>query len=83
MAKEKKKHTDYKVSPEAFVVAWNSCETAHEVAKKTGMPVPIVHARASNYRKAGITLKKLARGGEGKRLDISALNALASKTAKR
>jgi hypothetical protein len=39
---------------------WQSSETAQEVADKLKpMPLPIVLARASSYRKDGIHLKKL------------------------
>ena len=39
------------------------------------MPKPIVHARASNYRAAGVKLKKMPRNPKNK-LDVNQLNRL-------
>ncbi len=47
----------YDVTPEQFIGAWQRAESAEEVAERLNMPKPIVHARASNYRMAGIKLK--------------------------
>jgi hypothetical protein len=71
--------TEYNVSPEDFVRAWQSSKTAQEVAAKLAMPKPLVHARASNYRRIGVRLKLLGRGNP-KRLDVQALNKLIQQT---
>jgi hypothetical protein len=65
----------YDVSPEEFCRVWQTCSSADEVAKKLRMPKPIVHARASSYRTAGIKLKNMPRRSK-KGLDIDALNKL-------
>jgi hypothetical protein len=39
------------------------------------MPKPIVHTRASNYRTAGVKLKKMPRRPKN-RLDVAALNKM-------
>lgn len=52
----------YAVGVEEFVRAWQTSESAQEVADKLGMPKPIVLARASGYRDAGIKLKNFKRG---------------------
>jgi hypothetical protein len=66
---------DYGVSAERFVEVWQTSNSAQEVADRTGMPLPIVHARASGYRKQGVKLKKMPRA-HGRQLDIEALNRL-------
>src|SRR5205807_5198562 len=53
--------TQYDVTAEQFVRAWQTSETAQEVADRLKMPKPIVLARASAYRKDGVKLKKLKR----------------------
>lgn len=65
----------YDITPEEFVTAWNSSKNAGEVADKLGMPKPLVLARASKYRKAGVKLKEMKRGS-GRRLDVEGLNRL-------
>lgn len=54
---------------------WEGAHSAEEVSQKTGMPIPIVHARASKYRKAGVKLKKMRRYTP-KSLDVDAMNQL-------
>ena len=53
--------THYNITPEQFVKVWQVSETSQEVADKLGMPLPIIFARASSYRKAGVHPKKLKR----------------------
>jgi hypothetical protein len=72
---QKRRYTHYGVSPEQFIVAWQSSDTAAEVATKLTMPLGIVHARASNYRTAGVRLKPMPRRPDGK-MDVEALNRL-------
>jgi hypothetical protein len=66
---------NYDVTPEQFVKTWQGSETTQEVADKLGMPLPIVFARASAYRKAGVHLKKHKRKGK-QGLDVEGLNRL-------
>lgn len=71
MAKRNVGKADYGVDPEIFVAVWEKCQTVDEVfeklaeaSKKLGrppMPKPIIIARASNYRDAGVPLKKMRR----------------------
>jgi hypothetical protein len=65
----------YDVSAEAFVLAWQSSNTAEEVAAKVGMPRSLVHARACTYRRIGVRLKTLGRVNP-QRIDVEALNKL-------
>ncbi len=67
--------TDYGVSATQFVGAWQRAKSVQEAADQLKMPNPIVLARASMYRKAGVKLKKMPRAGKST-LDIKALNQL-------
>jgi hypothetical protein len=75
MAKSGRRKTDYSVSAEDFIRAWQAASSAQQVADRLKMPKPIVLARASTYRKAGVHLKKMPRGSN-RRLDVAALNRL-------
>jgi hypothetical protein len=66
---------DYNVTPEKFIEVWQTSSSADEVASKLGMPKPIVHARASNYRALGVALKSMPRPKKS-RLDVRELNAI-------
>jgi len=66
-----------KISAPDFVKAWQKAETIAALVSKLGMSVVGARTRASNYRKAGIPLKKFAHAGRGNPLDIEALTALA------
>jgi len=70
----------YNVKANEFVWAWQTSETAAEVAERLGMPRPIVYARASSYRKRGVRLKKLKRSSP-RGLNTDALNRLADALA--
>jgi hypothetical protein len=74
-AESERPKKDYGVSAERFVEVWQTSNSAQEVRDRTGMPLPIVHARASGYRKQGVKLKKMPRT-HGRQLDIEALNRL-------
>src|SRR5436309_1183872 len=65
----------YNVTPEQFVQAWQTSESAQEVADRLGMPKAIVLARASTYRQQGINLKKMKKKHK-RALDVPALNRL-------
>ncbi len=75
MAGTRRGKTDYSVSPEEFIRVWQAASSAQEVADRLKMPKPIVLARASNYRKAGVHIKKMPRRSN-RRLDVAALNKL-------
>lgn len=78
MSHEKGKRTEYGVSAEQFIMTWQNSESAAEVSEKTGIPIPIVHARASLYRRKGVKLKKMKRSSD-RGLDVDALNLLITK----
>jgi hypothetical protein len=65
----------YNISASDFIRAWESSTKAAEIAVKLGMPRPLVHARASYYRRIGVKLKKLAHI-RPRRLDVEAPNRL-------
>jgi hypothetical protein len=65
--------THYEVSAEEFAMTWNRSGSAQEAAETLGMPLPIVQARVSNYRKRGVNLKKMPRKNS-RRLDVAKLN---------
>jgi hypothetical protein len=67
--------TEYAVSPEDFIRAWQLATSAEEVAAKLKMPKGIVHARASTYRRAGVKLKSMPRT-VARTLDVDKLNQL-------
>lgn len=62
-------------SPEDFVIAWNSSDSAQEVAEKLNWDIGLVHARASKYRKKGVKLKE-HNARHGRALDVDRLNKL-------
>lgn len=53
------------VTPSQFIEAWETSDSAKEAAEKLGMTRSAVSARASQYRKKGILLKKMARTRRG------------------
>lgn len=65
----------YDVSAEEFVRVWQTSASSDEAAERLKMPKPIVHSRASAYRKVGVKLKKMPRPKNAK-LDVSGLNNL-------
>jgi hypothetical protein len=72
-----KKRAKYEgASAEVFIRTWEESSSAQEVAEKLGMPVPIVHARASNYRRNGVKLKDFGKPRGRGRLNVDELNAL-------
>ncbi len=73
--KKAAQRADYNVSPEDFIRAWQSSETAQEVADKLKMPKAIVLARASKYRQDGVKLKKVKKRHKRK-LDVAELNKM-------
>jgi len=80
--------TNYQVTPEEFVAAWETSETVDEVEQKLeklarGKGTPpmakdIILSRASTYRHSGINLKKMRRK-HGRPIDVEALNRLIAK----
>jgi transposase len=77
MAK-KPSRTEYNVPAEVFIMTWQKAESVDEVSEKLDMPIPIVHARASGYRRNGINLKSMPRKKTNK-LDVEKLNLLIEK----
>jgi transposase len=75
MMSKNKGRQEYNVSAEKFVETWQTSESAQEVADKLGMPKAVVHARVSNYREAGIKLKKMVRKSP-RAMNVEALNKL-------
>jgi hypothetical protein len=65
--------TRYAVTPEQFALAWNESESAEEAAQRVDMPLPIVLARVSNYRKKGIKMKKMPRK-DSRKLNVEKIN---------
>jgi hypothetical protein len=80
--KASRKVRKYAVSPEKFIEVWELAESAEEVAAKLQMPKPIVHARATNYRRAGVRLKSMPRRNR-KSLNVESLNILIDKLAEK
>jgi hypothetical protein len=74
--------TNYNVDAVQFVRIWTECKTATEVAERLGVPRPIVLARASKYRKAGVKLKKLEREVRSS-FDVEKLNQIVEQAAQR
>ncbi len=75
MVKKQAGKKNYNLTQEEFIRVWETSNSADEVSKKTKMPKPIVLARVSNYRAAGINLKKMPRP-PGRSLDVEGLNRL-------
>lgn len=77
--------TNYHVTPEEFILAWETSETVDEVVEKLGraakekgspaIPKDIILSRASTYRNSGVKLKKMRRR-HGRPIDVEALNRL-------
>ena len=67
-----------RVELESFIRAWESCNSAKEVATKLGIKETSVLARASKYRGEPfkLPLKKMSRNGGGVRLDLDAARNL-------
>lgn len=61
--KQRKTRTPSGISKTQFIEAHNSpdCKTVEDVARKTKMSIQNVQVRASIYRKAGVSLKRLER----------------------
>jgi hypothetical protein len=67
--------TEYGISQTKFVETWESSNSPEEVAEKLEMPKPVVIARASKYRKAGVKLKKMGKKSR-RSIDVEALNRM-------
>lgn len=53
---------NYEISPEMFIILWQNCSSAKQVAEVTGLTYAAVRARAREYRKMGIPIQKRTRG---------------------
>lgn len=68
-----------RITPETFVTVWQTSVSVDEFCDRTGMKRNSATVRASYYRKKGVALKKMKRGGTGRKpLDIDLLNQLVS-----
>ena len=67
--------TNYNVTQKQFVRIWETSNNLDEAVERLKMPKPIVLARVSNYRAAGVALKKMPRA-VGRALDVEGLNKL-------
>ena len=72
--KKQKRRRQYGVTPEQFVVIWETSDSLAQAAARLGMPPGVASARASRYRRLGVNLKRF-RGG-GLKMDIDALRRL-------
>jgi len=63
------------VGMEEFIRAWEAGENVAEVSAATGIKPQSCQVRAAAYRKRGIALKHMPRGGRRK-LDVEAANTL-------
>lgn len=56
-----------RISADEFIRIWQIADSIPDVMKKTGLPKATVNARAYNYRKKGVPLKKMTgrRGAAG------------------
>ncbi len=77
-----KRKKDYGVNPEEFVLAWQTSSSTEEVSRKLSMPIPIVVARASAYRKSKVHLKKFVKK-PSRTLDVDSLNKLIDELGKK
>lgn len=81
------KRTNYRVTREEFVDAWQGSNSTQEVADKltalahqrgvdtsVKMAKTVVQARASAYRKLKVNLKNMSRGGGGNKINVEKLN---------
>ncbi len=79
VTEEHKGKTDYNVSAEEFISAWEMGVqkgwVAQQIADHLGLPKPILLARACNYRKLGIKLSKVSKRLPST-LDVDNLNRL-------
>lgn len=73
------KRTEYNVTSEQFIAAWQQAASVQEVCARLNMPYGIVLARACNYRGLGVPLKKMPRKRRG--LDVEAMRRLAESLA--
>jgi len=66
-----------RLTPETFVTVWQTSVSLEEFCNRTGMKRNSAAVRASFYRKKGVALKKMKRGGGGRKpIDVDLLNQL-------
>lgn len=65
-----------KFTHERFVAIWMQSSSVKEVARKLRVSTPYVHQIATQLRKEGVKLKKMARGRQAKKIDVEALNQI-------
>jgi hypothetical protein len=70
-----------RTAPEKFVEVWQTSNSADEVAKKLGLKLASVKAKAAVYRRKDIKLKKFPSTRGAKPLDVDKLSKLAAQFA--
>jgi hypothetical protein len=78
-AKVKKHRTNYHVSDERFVAAWQASDSTEAVGEALNMPPKIVLSRAAVYRRNGVDLKKMPRK-TNRGNNVERLNAIVAAT---
>lgn len=80
-SKSKGSRANYGVSAEQFVSSWEAAASAADVASQLNMPVAIVHARATYYKRRGVKLKPMPRviSVSAKKAEVDRLNNLAQR----
>jgi biotin operon repressor len=63
----------------AFLEAWEGSDSTAEVAEKLGVTKTTVQGKASRLRKAGVPLKRFARGFGGAVIDLDTLQKALAK----
>lgn len=56
---------NYEVGPKEFIIIWQNSSSAKQAAEITGLSYDAVRARAREYRKMGIPIKKFPKGRHG------------------
>ena len=62
-----------------FVVTWMNSSSVDEVTRSLGMTKAAAHSKASNLRKFGVRLPKMARPVRNNDLEVAQLNSLIKK----
>lgn len=70
-----------KFTPERFVEVWMKSDSVKDVARTLRVSQPYVHQIATQLRKDGVRLKKMARGRQAKKIDVASLNQIVDKHA--
>lgn len=77
VSRENRKSKKGVIAPETFIRVYQSSETIEEVQQRLGLTGTEINARAHAYRRHGVNLKQIQRGGRRKKNDWSVLARLA------